>query len=113
MIRMGNRNVWVVIERRDPNAKDPDSGEPLPDEDPRAWVTFTEFFASVEPLRGREFWASQQVQAEVTHTIRTYYVPGITPQMRARVGERVFEIQVVRNLKEENRILEILAAERV
>ena len=76
MIRMGNRNVWVVIERRDPDAKDPDSGEPLPDEDPRAWVTFTEFFASVEPLRGREFWDSQQVQAEVSHTIRTYYEIG-------------------------------------
>jgi len=110
---MGNRNTWVTIERRNPDAKDPDSGEPLPDDDPRSWETFTEFFASVEPLRGREFWDSQQVQAEVTHTIRTYYVPGVTPQMRAKVGERVFEIQVVRNLKEENRVLEILATERV
>lgn len=113
MIRMGNRNVWVVIERRDPDAKDPDSGEPLPDEDPRAWVTFTEFFASVEPLRGREFWASQQVQSEVTHTIRTYYVPGITPAMRAKVDGRVFNIEMVRNLKEENRVLEMLVTERV
>lgn len=113
MVRMGNRNLWITIERRRTDAKDPDTGELLPDDHPDAWETYVEFFGSLEPLRGREFWASQQVQAEVTHTIRTYYVPGITPQMRARVGERVFEIQVVRNLKEENRVLEILATERV
>lgn len=113
MVRMGNRNLWITIERRRPDAKDPDTGELLPDDHPDAWETYTEFFGSLEPLRGREFWASQQVQAEVTHTIRTYYVPGITPKMRARVGDRVFDILVVRNLKEENRVLEILATERV
>ncbi|MFS8536071.1 MAG: phage head closure protein [Limnochordales bacterium] len=113
MVRMGNRNLWITIERRRPDAKDPDTGELLPDDHPDAWETYTEFFGSLEPLRGREFWDSQQVQAEVSHTIRTYYVPGITPAMRAKVDGRVFNIEVVRNLKEENRVLEMLVTERV
>jgi len=41
------------------------------------------------------------------------FTDGVTPDMRIRYGERIFEIVVVRNLDEENRITEILATEKV
>lgn len=77
------------------------------------WSPFATRWASIEPIRGREYWAAAQTQAEVTHTIRMRFTDGVTPDMRIRYGERIFEIVVVRNLDEENRITEILAMEKV
>lgn len=49
-------------------------------------------WAEIKPLAGREFWAAQQVNAEVTGEIRIRYRSGITPTMIVKFGSRVFEI---------------------
>ncbi|WP_283149736.1 phage head closure protein [Silvimonas soli] len=55
-------------------------------------VTPTPVWASVEPLRGREFIAAQQQQAELTTRIRMRYRPGITAAMRVLHGETIYNI---------------------
>ena len=77
------------------------------------WTTFVNAWASIEPLRGQEFFAARQVNADVTHRVRTRYRAGVTPKMRIAFGDRVLEIEVVLNLGERNRELELLCSETV
>lgn len=47
------------------------------------WVSYAdEVWASIEPLSGREFFAAQQVQADVTHRVRIWYLAGVKSDMR-------------------------------
>lgn len=56
------------------------------------WATFATVWGEVDPLKGREYIASKQAQAELTHRITIRYIPGIKPTMRIKWGERIFEI---------------------
>lgn len=56
------------------------------------WVTHAEVWASIEPLRGREYLDARQVQADVDTRIRHRYLPTVTPSMRVLWGARVYEI---------------------
>ena len=60
-----------------------------------AWSEFAVVAASVEPLRGREFWAAKEQQAEVTTRIRIRYLAGVTPKMQVLDGTTVYLINAV------------------
>lgn len=58
-----------------------------------SWVDFaTDVRASVEPLQGREFFATVQQGAELTTRFRLRYLPGVRPDMRIIHQGRVFLI---------------------
>lgn len=82
-----------------------------------SWSNYgSPIWASIEPLRGEELYAAQQVQAEVTHKIRLRYstdVANLNPKDQVIYGLRTFEILAVLNLLERNRELELLCKERV
>lgn len=61
----------------------------------QTWSTFATLWAGVEALSGREFFAAQQVNAQVSHRIRIRYLSGVTPKMRVVFGSRTFNIEVV------------------
>jgi SPP1 family predicted phage head-tail adaptor len=77
------------------------------------WKTFTTVRGEVDPLRGREYIASRQVQAELTHRISIRYIKGIKPSMRVRWGDRIFEIQSVINPMEKNYEVQLMCKEKV
>ena len=77
------------------------------------WTDYAVVWASIEPARGREFWESQQVNAEVTGKIRIRYLAGVTPMMRVKHGSRIFEIISVINPEERNRELQLMVKERI
>ncbi|MDA8212164.1 MAG: phage head closure protein [Clostridia bacterium] len=77
------------------------------------WSDVATVWAVVEPLRGREFFGAQQVNAEVTTRIRIRYRSGVVPTMRALYGSRVYDIQSVINLDERNRELQLMCKEVV
>jgi SPP1 family predicted phage head-tail adaptor len=56
------------------------------------WVPVATVWAAVEPLKGREFFAAQQVNSEVSHRVTLRYRAGVRPDMRVRFGARVLEI---------------------
>lgn len=56
------------------------------------WEDVATVWASLEAMSGREFFASQQAQSEVTQRIRIRYRPGVTADMRVVHGGRVFGI---------------------
>lgn len=59
------------------------------------WQDVDEVWASIEPLRGREFFEAQQVHSELTTRIRLRYRSDVTPDMRIVDGEDVYTIVVV------------------
>lgn len=77
----------------------------------QSWVTTTYVWCAIEPLSGREGMAAQEVQATVTHLIRTHYQSGITSKMRLKLGDRVFSIAAVINVDERNRELHLPCTE--
>jgi SPP1 family predicted phage head-tail adaptor len=92
------------------------------------WSEFSQCYADVRPLRGNELFNAQQVQSQVTHTIETEFIAGVTSAMRVKTPRptlvnidvpehdanyRFFEIASVINPNEANRSLELLCIEKV
>lgn len=75
------------------------------------WQDVATIHAAIEPLKGREFFAAQQVQADTTGRIRIRYREGVVPAMRAKFGARVYDLQSVINVDERNRELHLLVRE--
>jgi len=75
------------------------------------WNDVATLYASIEPLRGKEFFDAQQVNAEVTIRIRIRYRSGVTPNMRVLFGTRTFDIQSVINVDERNREMILMCRE--
>jgi len=77
------------------------------------WGTFATRWASVEPLQGREFFESQQVNADVTTRVRLRYLEGVTPKMRVLYKTRTFNITSVVNVEERSIETKLLCTEDV
>jgi SPP1 family predicted phage head-tail adaptor len=69
-MKAGKLRQTIAIERATIE-QDP-YGQPI-----EGWETIGTFAASVEPINGREYFAAQAVQSEVTTRIRMRYVDGI------------------------------------
>jgi len=46
------------------------------------WTDVRTTWAAIDPVSGREFYAAEQSQSEVTHKIRCRYFSGLTTAMR-------------------------------
>lgn len=79
----------------------------------RDWVPFATVWAEIDPLRGREYWASRQVVNEQIVRISFRYIKGIKPDMRVRWGDRVFGIESVMNPVEQNYEIQLMCKEKV
>jgi SPP1 family predicted phage head-tail adaptor len=77
------------------------------------WTTFAMAQASIEPISGREYFAAQSTQADVTHRIRLRYLSGVTPKMRVNYNSRIFDILSVININERNRELQLMCREDI
>ena len=67
-------------------------------------------WASVEPMRGREYQEAQRIRPELTYKVTTRFHKGITPDMFIKYKERCFNILSIINVKE---MLEIICTEKI
>ncbi|KLU64021.1 phage head-tail joining protein [Desulfosporosinus acididurans] len=74
---------------------------------------FTTVWASVSPVRGRDYMEAKKYQAELTYKITIRYLAGVTPDMQIQFKDRTFLIQDIINPFEHNELLEIMAIERI
>ncbi|CEG26008.1 phage head closure protein [Bacillus sp. B-jedd] len=76
------------------------------------WVNVLKTRVAIYPISGKEFFAAEKVNSEVTHKVNLRYIPGITSDMRMKLGERVFElISPPINFQEKNIELQLLCKE--
>ena len=104
--RLRNR---ITIQQR---ATTQDSaGEPS-----NTWTTFATVWASVEPIRGREFFEAQKTSSSVTNRIIIRYsstVASVAPKMRVNFGSKYYDIEAVLNLEERDKEIHLMCAEVV
>ena len=77
------------------------------------WTAVDTVWASIEPLRGREYLEGRQEQADVSHRVRMRYQGSIVPTMRVLYGTRVFEVVSVVNPVERDISLELMCREAI
>lgn len=70
-------------------------------------------WASVEPKSGREYIEAEKEHPELTYIITTRYMEDITPDMFIKFRNRLFNIRSIRNIRENNEMLEILCTEKI
>lgn len=75
------------------------------------WADYATVWAAVEPLRGREFLLAQNINTELTIRVRIRYLRGVTPGMRVKYGDRIFDIQSVIDLEERHREMHLMCVE--
>ena len=68
-----------------------DFGDPLQADDDN-WADVATTWAAIDPISGREFYAAEQSQSEVSHKIRCRYRTGLDTAMRITYGKRRFKI---------------------
>ena len=70
-------------------------------------------WASVEPKSGREYIEAEKEYPELTYIVTTRYMPDITPDMFIQFKDRLFNIKSIRNIRENNEMLEISCTEKI
>jgi len=58
----------------------------------RTYLTLATVWASIRPVRGREYWAAQQVNAEITHEVMVRYQARFRPTARIQYHNRIFDV---------------------
>ena len=70
------------------------------------WVAVAVLSAAIRPLSGRESPAADGFHGAVGHSIRVRYRADVVPEMRFRMGTRVFNIRAVIDEGERRRWLD-------
>ncbi|KWB17825.1 hypothetical protein WL32_25310 [Burkholderia cepacia] len=87
-MKAGRLREVVTLERL--TGEENENGEPLD-----RWAPFATVSASVEPLNGREFFASARLNAEVTTRIRIRHYEGLTKWDRVNHGGLLYKIESI------------------
>lgn len=104
-MRAGDLRHAITIEAA--TATQNSFGEPV-----QSWEPFAQAWASREELSGRESFVADQKKHDVLTRFVTRFLPGITPQMRLRSGEDLYEIVSATDEEGRRRTLIILATGR-
>lgn len=103
-MRAGKLRHWITIQTRT-DTRD-SYGEPI-----STWTTFDQVWASIEPIAGREYFASKETRSQSTHRMRIRYRSGITTKMRISWDSRLFDIESILNTEERDRELILMCVE--
>ncbi len=99
MIAIGRRDKKIRIER---------PSEKLPGE----WEFYAAPWAALQAVKGREAVVIKPDGAtSASHKITIHYLAGISPVMRAKLGDRVFKFESVADSEERGIELTIMANE--
>lgn len=110
MIDAGKMRHRIVFQRFD--GERDDYGDPLQTEADN-WSDVATVWAAIDPVSGREFYAAEQSQSEVTHKVRCRYRAGLDTAMRIVCGTRLFEIESIIDWEERHESLLIMCKELV
>ena len=69
--------------------------------------------AGIYPISGKEFFAAETVNSEISHKVKIRYIEGIMPNMRIKFNNRIFSIESVINFQERNIELQLLCKELI
>lgn len=79
----------------------------------KLWEDILNVRAGIYPISGKEFFAAETVNSEITHKVKIRYIEGIMPNMRIKFNNRIFSIESVINFQERNIELQLLCKELI
>lgn len=77
-----------------------------------SWTLVAEVWAAVLPSSGDESFMHDRVAGRQKYSVWMRYRDGVTPDLRLRFGNRVFDIRAVVNVEERGRWLKLEVEER-
>lgn len=77
------------------------------------WLDIKTVWAEIAPVSGNQFFAAKQINSEISHNVYVRYCNDLSPSMRIKFRDRIFEILYIMNVKEENRLLQIYCKELI
>ncbi len=77
------------------------------------WTKLADVWASVNPLRGREFFTAMQEHSDLDHRIIVRHKSVITTVNRAVWGTRIFDVQAVIVPEERRFEMHLMSKERL
>jgi len=101
-MRAGPLRHKVILQEKSVTGRDAKGGEVID------WVEFSTVRANVVPLRGREYVAIRQAQAELQVRIEMRFLSGVTSAMRAVHGTAIYNIADVIDVGGRRRNLELM-----
>ena len=101
-MRIGKLRNQIEVQRKS-STRDTDGGERV------EWSTIATVWAAIEPGANREYWGSEQVQAETGVRIRARYPLDVLPQDRIKHGTNYYNVHGVNNVFTANREIHIMA----
>lgn len=72
------------------------------------WSLVQQVYASIQPIRGREFLSLREMQSDITTRIVIRYLAGVETAMRFKVGDQAYQIDSIVDLENRHRTLECL-----
>ena len=78
-----------------------------------SWEELATIWAAIEPVSGREFWAQQQIQSEITARIRIRYRNDVTVGMKAECNGKTYMIKYIIDYQESHKELWLMCSEGV
>lgn len=105
-MRIGKLRNWLTVQRKS-STRDTDGGERV------EWSTVTSVWGAIEPGRNREYWGSEQIQAETGVRIRVRYPLDVLPQDRITSGGKSYNVHGASEQFTERREIHIMATEGV
>lgn len=79
----------------------------------KIWEDVASVRAGIYPISGKEYFAAETVNSEITHKVKIRYIEGLTPDMRVKFNNRIFSIQSIINFQEKNIELQLLCKELI
>ena len=77
------------------------------------WGTVAAIWGSIEPLRGKEYYDSAVINADISAKIIIRYTADIEPDYRIVFETRVFEIMWIINVEEKDKEMQLMVKEEV
>lgn len=77
------------------------------------WEDILNVRAGIYPISGKEFFAAETVNSEISHKVKIRYIEGIMPNMRIKFNNRIFSIESVINFQERSIELQLLCKELI
>ena len=78
-----------------------------------SWSDSFNIFGKLEPIGFNQVVKAQQAAIDISHIITTKYDSRISVKNRLKMGERIFNIVSIENVKERKLKLEILVREEI
>lgn len=76
------------------------------------WGTLATVWAAIRPLHGREYYAANQAQIEMTHEVTIRWRRDVSAENRVLFGSRTFDVKAAVNPDEANEWIILMCLER-